>query len=173
MSFKKRKLHIGNYPYSKQIGAPAVKDILKVTPEQRKKWSKVKVVPGNVIVRGKCSFQGYSLITGKLETIREAYCKLQEIHSDARHIVCAYRIPGRNFAALQDCVDDDEHSAGDTLLSLLCDAQIFNRAVFVVRYYGGEHLGPGRFQAFTEAVQSAITHDPYNHITKGNTDTMA
>ena len=38
----------------------------------------------------------------------------------------------------------------------------------MVRYYGGEHLGPSRFQAFTEAAQSVITHDPYNAFCREN-----
>ena len=81
---------------------------------------------------------------------------------------CAPLLPGRNFAVLQDFQDDQEHSAGRHLLKLLVDADIYNRAVFVVRYYGGEHLGPSHFNAFVEAAQSAITHDPYNHVTKSN-----
>ena len=83
-----------------------------------------------------------------------------------RDIVCAYQIPGQNWPALQDYQDDDEHGAGRHLLNMLLNADIFNRVVFLVRYYGGEHLGPSRFQAYTEAAQSAITHDPYNHISK-------
>ena len=51
---------------------------------------------------------------------------------------------------------------------MLKKAEIFNRAVFVVCYYGGTHLGPSRFQAFIEAAQSAITHDPYNGVSKEN-----
>ena len=82
--------------------------------------------------------------------------------------MCAYRLPGKNFAILQDYQDDNETNAGAELLKMLYDAQIFKRAVYVVRWYSGEHLGPARFKAYVEAVQSAITHDPYNHISKEN-----
>ena len=168
LSFKRGKLNVGHFPYVKAIAAPSPGDVFHATDETRARWRKLKIKPGNVILKGKCKFYGYSLVAGKLDTIREAYLSLREKHADARHIVLGYRLPGKNFALLQDGVDDDEHSAGETLLQLLCKAQIFNRAIFVVRYYGGEQLGPARFQAYAEAAQSAIAHDTYNYITKEN-----
>ena len=136
--------------------------------EDRARWLKVKTTPGNVILKEKCQFHGFSVIAGKIDNIRDAYMKLKHQFGHARHIVCAYRLPGKNFAAMSDFVDDGEHGMGQTLLKMLCDAQIFNRAVFVIRYYGGEHLGPSRYQAYLDAAQSAIIHDPYNHICKIN-----
>ena len=168
LSFKKKELSINNVPYTKMVIAPKAKDIVLATGKDKARWRKVKTVPGNVTVRGKCYFQGFSLVTNKIETIRDGYLKLRESHGDVRHIVCGFRLPGRNFALLQDYDDDDEFGAGAVLLKLLEDAQILNRAVFVTRRYGGEHLGPARFQAYAEAAQSAITHDPYNQWSKEN-----
>ena len=168
LSLEKGILSIGEIPYKKLVTPPTVKDILQAKDNDRKRWQKIKTVEGNVILKNKCRFHGYSVIAGKIETVKDAYNKLREIHGDARHIMCAYRLPGRNFALLQDYCDDQEHFSGRALLKMLKDADIYNRAVFVVRYYGGEHLGPSRHQAIVEAAQSAITHHPYNHITKEN-----
>ena len=48
-------------------------------------------------------------------------------------------------------VEDQEFKAENYLLSMLVKAQIYNRAVFVVRYYGGTHLGPEQFKVIVEA----------------------
>ena len=145
-----------------------MKEILKASVEDRKRWSKVKTTPGNVILCEQCHFQGFSVICNKIETIRDAYLKLCSQNSDARHIVCAYRLPEKNFPVLQNYEDDDKYNTGSALLRMLDTVQIFNRAIFVIRHYGGHHIGPARFQAYVEAAQSAITHDPYNGFTKTN-----
>ena len=168
MNLFKGELSIGNAPYKKLVNPPTARDVLKSTEVDRVRWRKVKLVPGNITMKNKCSFQGYSVVAAKIDTIWDAYLKLREIPGDAQHIVCAYRLPGQNFAVLQDYCDDQEHFSGGALLRMLKSAEIFNRAVFVVRYYGGEHLGPSRHQAFVEAAQSAITHDPCNRFTKEN-----
>ena len=168
MSLNKGNLTVCGQKYRKLVVAPTAKEILQAKDEDRNRWSKLKVTPGNVIMRGRCQFHGFSICTAKIDTIRDAYLKLKEKHGDSRHIVLAYRLPGKNYPIMQDYVDDQEHGAGKTLLSMLTTANIYNRAMFVVCYYGGEHLGPARFQAYVEAAQSAITHDPYNPVTRQN-----
>ena len=140
--------------------------ILKAPKTDRDRWNNTKVTQGNIIKKGKCEFICFSVIAGKIDIVRDAYCKLKLKYGNARHIVCAYRLPGSNWPLLQDYQDNEEYNAGSFLLKMLQDAEIFNRAMFVVRFYGGEHLGPSRFQAFTEATQSAITHSPFNYISK-------
>ena len=168
MTIKNGQLAINNTPSKKLVHPPSPRDVLKATAEDKIRWAKTKTVTGNVILRGNCYFHGFSLCAGKIETIRDGYYKLREKFADARHIACAYRLPGRNFAVLQDYEDDDEHGAGRALLSMLVAADIFNRAVYVVRFYGGQHIGPAHFQAYVEAAQSAITHDPNNSFCKRN-----
>ena len=168
MSLTRGELQIQGQRYNKLVQTPSEKQILLASKEEKARWKKVKVKEGNVVKKEGCEFHGYSLVANKVDTVRDAYCKLKEMHGGARHIVMAMRFPGRNWHILQDYQDDDEHGAGRQLLSMLQKAEIFNRAVFVVRYYGGKHLGPSRFNAFVEAAQSAITHDPYNHFNKEN-----
>ena len=166
MSMKKGSLMIGNNQYKRLVRAPTAKDILKASVADQLRWRKVKCTPGKLVTKEACSFLGFSVIAGKIDTVRDAYLQLREKFADARHIICSYRLPGKNFALLQDYIEDNEFKAGKVLLQLLTQAKIYNRAIFVVRYYGGEHLGPARFDAICEAARSAILHDPYNHITK-------
>ena len=178
INLAKGQLTIKGSTYRKLVEPPSATTLLKATPADRGRWNKVRTIAGNVIRKEKCEFHGFSVVAGKIETIRDAYCKLKQMHGNARHIVCTYCLPGANWPLLQDYMDDDEllqdymdddeFNAGSYLLKMLTEAEIFNRAVFVVRYYGGEHLGPSRFQAFVEVAQSAITHDPYNSFSKCN-----
>ena len=83
----------------------------------------------------------------------------------ARHVVCAYSIPGRNFHINQSYCSDDEHKMGNVLLGLLEEANITNRALFVGRTYDGEHIGPDRFNAFKKAAKSAVNRSSFNQVT--------
>ena len=168
MSFNRGDLYIQGQRYKKIVAVPDDRSMLKSTKTDRMRWGKMKTVPGNVIKKERCEFHGFSVVASKIDTIRDAYSKLKELHGSARHISCAWRLPGANWPVLQDFQDNEEFGAGRHLLTMLQKAEIYNRAVFVVRYYGGTHLGPSRFNAFVEAAQSAITHDPYNYITKEN-----
>ena len=149
-----------------QLTVPSERDILQATDADQKCWNEIKIVPGNTILHKGYYFHGFSVCTGKIETIRDADMQLKQLHG--RKIACDYRLPRKNFHLMQDFMDEYEHAAGKSLLSMLSAAKIFNRAVFVVRYYGGVHLGPSCFQAHVEAAQSATTHDPYNPFTKHN-----
>ena len=132
LSFKKGVLQVNNNPYRKLVQPPTTRDIVKAQKDDKLHWRKVKTVAGNTILRERCYFQGYSVVTNKIEVICDGYYKLRKLHGDARHIVCAYRLPGKNFAILQDYQDDNETNAGAELLKMLDEAQIFNRAVYVI-----------------------------------------
>ena len=46
----------------------------------------------------------------------------------------------------------------------MTDLNIFHRALYVVRKYGGSHLGPSRFQSIQSAAKSAIARSSFNSI---------
>ena len=90
------------------------------------------------------------------------------MHSKAKHIVCAFRLPGEEFYQLQSGADNREHGAACHILNLLEMNEIYHRVIFVARYYGGECLGPARFTAYGDATTSAIVRSSYNSVTKKN-----
>lgn len=57
---------------------------------------------------------------------------------------------------MQDYVDDGEIAAGRALLSVLKEEKVMNVVVFLVRYYGGQHLGAARFDLFKQLATSAV-----------------
>ena len=83
---------------------------------------------------------------------------------EARHIVVACRVASTETTLGFDFEDDDEHGAGQALLTYMESAEIENRALYVVRNYDGEHIGPARFDCIIDAAKSAINQRPFNSI---------
>ena len=162
---EKGKIKILNEVYKKQVLPPGPAELLLQKPEDREERWKVKVTRGRSTSKDGSEFIGYSAFVKNHQDVRAAYLNIRELHADARHICCAFRLPGANIAALQDYVDDDEHGGGATLLDMLCEHNIFHRAIFVVRYYQGEHIGAQRHELMKEAATSAIIKTPRNTYT--------
>ena len=95
-----------------------------------------------------------------------AYTHVLNKEPEARHVMCAFRLPGRNFHTLQDYMDDEEHGGGRAILRLLEKSDIKNCAVFVARVYHGEHIGKKRFEGIVSAAKSAISRSSYNEVTR-------
>ena len=164
ISFKKGRMYMGNTVYKKQVTAPTAKDILDLTSEERERVMKVKLTAGDTVQKENCKFYGYTTTVKTHQQIRDAYLQLRIKHSRARHIVCAYRLRNGHFSTYQDFDDDEEHGMGKTLLRILENAEIFSRCIFVVRYYGGEHINEKRYEGYKEATEAAILLDPWNPI---------
>lgn len=88
-------------------------------------------------------------VMNHLENLRKEY-------KDARHIVYAYLI---NNGTTGGFSDDKEPSgtAGKPLLNLMQIKKADNKAIFVVRYFGGTKLGAsGLLRAYIEAAKHEI-----------------
>ena len=162
-------LQVGESIYHKKILPPTVKQLIHQPAEKKQKRRQIIITAGNQIEVETSQFYGYSAFVKNFDEIELAYLNVKEKHAAARHVCCAYRLPGTEVAYLQDYVDDDEPGVGRVLLELLKDIDAFNRVIFVARHYPGDHVGDARFLAFKQAALSAIIKAPTNRIT-GNTE---
>ena len=103
-------------------------------------------------------FIGYTAEVGSHQDVRDIYKRLKLTEPNARHIVCAYRLPGTPHLA-NNFHDDGEPGSGRSLLSFLEEHKLEYRAVFVVRRYGGIKLGSDRFNMYIQAARLAIDPD--------------
>ena len=87
------------------------------------------------------------------------------MHASTRHVLAACCLPGRNFPVLKDSYDNEEHGVSQELLEILEESCMNNRAVFVVQYYDGTHIGSARIEAILEAARNALLVKPFNDIT--------
>jgi hypothetical protein len=69
----------------------------------------------------------------------------------ADHMIYAYK-----YGTSSGCCDDGEHGAGTRLLKILNDKKVRNGIVVVTRWFGGDHLGPRRFELIQNCAADAI-----------------
>ena len=82
------------------------------------------------------------------------------MHLGAKHIVCIFRLPGRNFVKYQHGIDDSKHGATRFILNAMRMKDILYRVIFITRYYSGQQIGPVRFEGYLKAARSVILHHP-------------
>ena len=163
MSFQKGKLVINGELYKPKVWAPTVKDMISSTDKDIEDWMRNKSIRGKEVRKGNCTFIGYTRAVSNHSDVNLAYRYMRTIHGKARHIVCVYRLPGI-LPTDEGYDDDDEFGAGRKLLYVMRNSDMYNRAFFIVRYYGGTNLGPTRFQGYKEAMMNALVSNPRNMV---------
>ena len=165
MTRKRGEIFVDGIKYEKKVKTPSCDQIYNPSEAIKIAMASLLTTAGKENELGKSRFIGYTAVIGSIQNVNIAYIKVRRLHPGARHVMCGFRIPGREHHILQDFEDDSEHGGGALILDLLCASEIQNRVIFVVRYYDGTHEGPARFDAIAQAAKSAVTHAPYNHIT--------
>ena len=168
MTVEKSKLKIEGKVFREAVQVTDCKSILCATQDTLKEWRKIPVHKGNPVVTEGQTFTGFTACIKNSSEVQKAYDYVKSQMPDARHVICAYRMPGRNFHELQGYVDDDEWGAGAFVFRILEQADIQNRAIFVARQYDGTHIGKERFSAIEKAVKAVLTKTPYNKVTGDN-----
>lgn len=156
MSISRGKLIINEEPYQKAVTAPTARDLLEPDDSLFDKAEELDIVRGDDDVKAKSKFISYAAAVQDFADVQAALTKLRMKFADATHVSCAYRLPGANTPKNQDYVDDGEHGCGRTMLKVLREEKYMNVAVFIVRYFGGSHLGVARFDIFRNLAKSAV-----------------
>ena len=160
IEFKQGEMVINGDKYDKMVTPPSAKQVLLATSEEKEQFRQYRVHQGGVKEYGTSKFQSYIVEADNFGEVQEAYMKIKEANLGASHIVCGYRIYGRDFPFKQDYSDDGEHGAGAVILDELQAHGVFNVAVFVVRYYDGTHIGRERFNIIRELTKDVIAAYP-------------
>lgn len=91
------------------------------------------------------------------EQARTTRTKIGERHSDATHVVSAYRIRNDPVREYQDDAGEPSGSAGTPVLGILQKEELEQVVAVVVRYYGGTNLGfGGLVRAYGNVTKKAI-----------------
>ena len=157
-----KKLRIGAEEYEKKVKPPTSEHVLLATDQEHEMLLKKK---GSIIKGGELEEQGskfiaYAVRATEFEQIQEAYKVIKSDHLGAHHLPCGYRIYGKNFPFLQDYSDDGDFACGRRILEVLKHHKVFNLAIFIVRYYGGTHIGPLRFELIKKLSNDILTRVP-------------
>ena len=119
---------------------------------EKEKQDKIKMTSSDMVTEENSTFLAYAIKANQIHDVRRAYRKVRRLHASADHVIGAYSI--RNHKGYQD---DAEHSAGYKLLNeCIIQKKLHNVAVFVVRVFGGQRLGPRRFHFISSAGHQAL-----------------
>ena len=100
-------------------------------------------------------FQAFGLAVNSLDEINLAYKQIRFLHKAADHIVAGYRIKvGETI--LQGCAHNREYYGDREILQTLKKSKAVNLVVFIVREYGGIHLGGARFDIITDLTNEVL-----------------
>ena len=164
MESTRKGLRIGSNYYKKKVQAPQPNDLLEMTSQELESTLEIKTCKGPPLKVQDSILVPYSADITDFKTIRQAYHKIRLLNAKAKHVVCAFSLPGAEKYYNQDFVDDEEHGAGRTLLDALVKSDIQNKAVYVVRYCGKEKLGQERLPSYVQSITKLFEKFPRNEI---------
>lgn len=156
MKITKNKLRINNEPYKKKVQIPNAAEILRLDDDELTSVRSVTLYEGGTKDEQGSEFLAFSARVQSTEDVRRAYRKLKIKYADASHISSAFSLAPPNGPYNQEANDDGEHGMGRMLLKLLHEAKATNIAVFLLRYFGGVHIGPKRFDIAKDLTKQAI-----------------
>ena len=164
VQYTKAGLTINGKPYRKQVQPPTPKTLIDVDPAKLEAIIRTPMQRGEEIRKEHSVFIGYSTDVRSHQEVRELYIKMKTIQPGARHIAVAYWVSHQDEFYALDYHDDDEPGIGRILMNLLRANNIRNKVIFVARRYGGQKIGPERFQCYLDAAISALEKSKYNEI---------
>lgn len=156
MKIHKNRLRINNEPYVKKVKPPKAAEILRLDPDDLATTKNASTIYGDSKLHEGSEFISYAAKITTVEQVRVAYRKLRIKYADATHISSAFRLDPPNGPFNQEGVDDGEHASGRCLLGLLQEHKVVNVAIFMVRFYGGKHIGGARFDITRNLAMKAL-----------------
>ena len=145
-TFVKEGIKVGQSVYKKKISPPQPIELLNYTGAEMDKILKLPSMKGPEIRTKGSVYIPYAIDVNDYQKVRDVYMKIRILHAQARHIVCAFSLPGtpEQHHHLHDSCDDGKFGAGSLLLSEMEKANIYCKAFYIVRYTGTEKLGRDR-----------------------------
>ena len=164
MNSGKGKLFIGEgeakVEWKPPVEPQPVKAYLLMSRTEEETMESTNLITGPTRTKEGSKFLSYTISASSVEMVQFYYKKLKYDHQMATHIIGAYRIFGKDHHNLQSFCDDGEHGGGRRILNVLKDQNLFNIAVFIVRYKDGDNIGKARFEIITELAKIVITKLP-------------
>lgn len=144
------KLYINGHLQKKMLLPPAPAQLF-VSKDEIDKMNSLDIQYTTSKPMKNCDFQAAACIVNNMNEVHLAYKRLFREFPAADHIAAAFDCQGESGYQ-----DDSEYGSGYRLLNSIRDTKVGNLAVFVIRFYGGEHLGPARFTAIKDLAVEAL-----------------
>lgn len=100
-------------------------------------------------------FIGHAIKVHSTQQVNRAYVALAQRYAAMDHIFMAYALKEEGRVKSGHC-DDGEHGGGNSIKRILLRDKVKNTAIFIVRKFGGVHLGLDHFRTIEFLSQKAI-----------------
>ena len=157
IKFKRGEVMVNNQVLEKTVHAPTSKSLLKLSTQQQEEVKSCKLHPTDEHTEKGSEYYTFVQKVRSVEDVQKGLYKARLKFPDATHVSCGYRLQRPTGPYDQQGHDDLEYGAGRNILAVLKDKKVLNIAVYIVRYYGGENLGPRRFKIVKMLTESAIS----------------
>ncbi len=105
----------------------------------------------------KSKFISYLIECNTIEEFKQHLDALKALHPKATHICYAYKINDDGLKAKAFDDGEPKGTAGYPILNLIEKNDLINKALFVVRYFGGTKLGAGPLlRSYVKSANQAI-----------------
>ncbi|CAI2188925.1 10678_t:CDS:2 [Funneliformis geosporum] len=108
------------------------------------------------IIDRKSKFVAHAKKATTKEEAESFWRKIQSTEKGATHNVLAYRIQSSDGSFIEEYHDDGETYAGNRVLTLLKTLEAKNVVVVVTRWFGGQLLGPIRFEHILKCSREVL-----------------
>ena len=148
VSLHKGKLFANNQLIKLKISMPEVADTLTLTQAELTSLKEVKLYEVSKHEEANSEFVCYFQRISHEADVQKALTKLKVKHGDATHIVTAYQLAHPRGPFQQGYMDDGEQGASRKILSVMKGKEVKKIAIFIVCFYGHQHLGKRRFEIY-------------------------
>lgn len=144
------KVYINGQMKRKALQPPELLDLF-VGDDKQKKINGIKFKQAGVEPVKGSVFQAFATTVESMNDVHLAYIKMFQNHTKMDHIIAACSV---NLEYHYQ--DDAEFGAGFRLMNVIRDSKLDKIAIFITRKFGGQHLGPQRFDLIREVAQNAL-----------------
>ena len=154
LELKNDKLYVNNVMEKPVVSPPSTEELFPNGDEQ-KDINRVKIVYGPPKEEKGSSFWAAGVRAKCASDVRKAYKKIRQENPSMDHIMVGFNIV-HNGENMYGHADDGEHGGGFKIQDYLRKADMKHVAVFVIRKFGGEHLGQKRFDLINTCTKSVM-----------------
>ena len=151
---KDGKITVNGTVYKSPLAPTTLQEILQVSQDESKILLNTNFYASGVYQEKGSTFSAFATPIINRQDARLAFKAMSRFPGTAEvtHLIAAYYDISGEF----EYYDDGDFGLGRFIFDIICDAQSKGLMVFVARDYGGQHLGPMRFEIVQTVVDEAM-----------------
>ena len=150
------KLFVNNVEFKPKVQEPSAASLLDMDEDMLQNIREFHFTQSKEVSENNSKFIAYATNASCVNDLCHQLQHIRRKYSSATHMCMAYRVAGVDRVHGEGYVDDSEHSMGRRMLGLLTHKEIQNTVIFLIRFYGGTHIGTRRFVIMRELVEEPL-----------------